>query len=471
MLIFVRRLLCVAAAIGISASAVANAPSARHPNIILLFADDAGYADFGFQGSKVMKTPNLDALARRSIRMTSGYVTDATCAPSRAGLMTGRYQQRYGYQEINVPGYMSPSSKLLGDDMGLPLDQVTVADLLRKRGYRTALFGKWHLGDADRYHPTRRGFDEFYGFRGGDRSYFAYPNGAPHHDKRIERGFGKYEEPAAYLTDVLAAEANGFIERNKDRPFFAMISFTAVHTPMEALKEDLAQFPQLSGDRQKVAAMTLALDRASGAVTSKLRKLGLLENTIIIFSNDNGGPTDNNASLNYPLAGSKSNHLEGGIRVPFLVSWPARLPQGKDYDFPVSTMDLLPSFLAAAGGDPSAMPQLDGVNLWPFLTGANSARPHPILFWKKDVRAAVREGDWKLIRHADRPAELFDLSRDVSEQNDLAAMQPERVRAMFKKLFEWELTHERPLWTLRQEFERYDVERMSRYRTPLPTPN
>ncbi len=438
------------------------------PNIILIFSDDAGYEDFGFQGSSVMKTPYLDSLAENGVRFTEGYVTDPTCGPSRAGLMTGRYQQKFGYQEINVVGYMSPNSKFLGDDMGLPLDQRTIADYLKERGYATAAYGKWHLGNADRFHPMKRGFDEFYGFRGGDRSFFAYgpKNRLPHHDKRMERGFGKFEEPAEYLTDMLGDEASDFIERNKKNPFFIYLAFNAPHTPMEATEEDLAQFPELKGKRKIYAAMTLAMDRATGKVLDTLKKHGLYENTIVVFTNDNGGPTDKNASVNWPLAGTKSNHLEGGLRVPFVISWPAKLPQGVDYSRPVSTMDLLPSFYAAAGGDASGLKNVDGQVIWPYVTGKMSGDPHESLFWKKDVRAAMRQGDWKLIRFADRPAELYNIADDFSEQTNLADKYPDRVRDMFKQIFAWELTHERPLWTLSQKFEEYDVSRMDRYRVP-----
>ncbi|WP_299556483.1 sulfatase [Seonamhaeicola sp.] len=437
------------------------------PNIIFLFSDDAGYADFGFHGSKVMKTPNLDKLSDQGVRFTQGYVTDATCGPSRAGLMTGKYQQRFGYQEINVPGYMSENSKFLGDDMGLPLDQVTIADYLKALGYTNAMYGKWHLGNADRFHPLNRGFDEFYGFRGGGRSYFPYKYfKGIHHDNKMERNFGNFEEPNGYATDVFADEAVSFIERNKDKPFFIYLAFNAVHTPMEATEEDLKKFPSLKGKRKEVAAMTWALDRACGKVMDKLKELGLDDNTIVVFSNDNGGPTDKNASLNLPLSGTKSNHLEGGFRVPYLIKWPRKFKAGTVYNYPVSTFDLLPTFHAAAGGDMADLKDIDGVNLIPFITGDNKARPHEDLFWKKDVRAVYRHNDWKLIRFADRPAELYDLSKDLTEQNDLASKHPERLKSMFKKLFEWELTLERPLWTLKQQFEKYDTDRMDWFRNP-----
>ncbi|ADV47767.1 N-acetylgalactosamine-6-sulfatase [Cellulophaga algicola DSM 14237] len=437
------------------------------PNIIFLFSDDAGFADFGFQGSTEMKTPNLDKLANSGVKFTQGYVTDATCGPSRAGLITGKYQQRFGYEEINVPGYMSENSKFLADDMGLPLDQLTIGDYLKKLGYNTAMYGKWHLGNADRFHPMNRGFDEFYGFRGGARSYFGYDvASSAHHDTKMERGFGNFEEPQEYVTDALADEAISFIEKNKKNPFFIYLAFNAVHTPMEATKEDLNQFPNLTGKRKELAAMTLALDRACGRVLDKLKQLGLDKNTIIVFSNDNGGPTDKNASLNLPLSGTKSNHLEGGIRVPFLMSWPKHIQPKTTYTFPISTMDLLPTFYAAGGGNTKDLQEIDGINLMPYISGEIKERPHQTLFWKKEVRLAFREGDWKLIRFADRPAELYDLSKDITEQDDLAATNPERVKSMFKKMFEWESTLERPLWMLKRSFENYDIERMDRYRTP-----
>ena len=278
----------IAAILGVAlilpfASAFAN-ESARQPNIVLLFADDAGYADFGFHGSPTIQTPNLDELARTGVRFSQGYVSDPTCGPSRAGLITGRYQQRFGFEENNVPGYMSANSAELGDKMGLPVDEITMADRLKSLGYATAVFGKWHLGHGDQFHPLKRGFDEFVGFRGGARSYFAYPDGqADLPENRLERGFGEYREPDGYLTDVLADEAVAFIERNSDVPFFVFLSFNAVHVPMDALEADLALFPGLQGLRKQLAAMTVAMDRASGKVLDRLGELGLSDNTIVVF--------------------------------------------------------------------------------------------------------------------------------------------------------------------------------------------
>ncbi|WP_020208780.1 sulfatase-like hydrolase/transferase [Gilvimarinus chinensis] len=442
------------------------------PNILLLFTDDAGYGDFGFHGSKEIRTPNLDALAAEGVIFSAGYVSDATCGPSRAGLMTGKYQQRFGYEEINVPGFMSPNSALKGEDMGLPVDQVTMADYLKKRGYRNGMFGKWHLGAADRYHPLKRGFDEFYGFRGGDRSYFAYaegeidPNSPILADKRMERGFGHYEEPEKYLTDKIADEVIEFIRQanSDDKPFFAFVSFNAPHTPMEATKEDLAQFPNLEGKRKTYAAMMLAMDRASGAILDELETLNIEDNTLVVFTNDNGGPSDKNASVNDPLSGTKSNHLEGGVRVPYVMRWPERLEAGTTYEKPVITLDLLPTFYAAAGGNTEDLDDVDGKNLIPYVTSEKDGRPHEMMYWKKDARAAIRKGDWKLIRHRDRPAELFYLPEDIAEHDDQALQERDRLKEMFKDLYHWELTLERPLWLLQQKYEAYDIQRMDDYR-------
>lgn len=443
-----------------------NIHAQKQPNIVLLFADDAGYADFGFHGSKVMKTPHLDKLAQEGVRFTQGYVSDPTCGPSRAGLITGKYQQRFGFEENNVPGFMSPVSAADGPEMGVPVEEITMADYLHKLGYVTAFYGKWHLGGADRFHPTKRGFDEFYGFRGGARSYFPYSNLPASKLDLMERGFGNYIEPEKYLTDALADEAIDFIERQakSDQPFFAVLSFNAVHTPMDATEEDLKQFPNLTGNRKTVAAMTLALDRASGKILDKLAELGIDDNTIVVFTNDNGGPTDKNASDNKPLSGTKSNHLEGGIRVPFIIKWPGQIKENSIFNKPIITLDLLPTFYAAGGGDAKDLTAIDGVDLMPYIQGTKTDRPHDALYWKKDARAAMRKGDWKLIRFPDRPAELYYIPDDISEHNNLASANPDLVKSMFKQLFEWESTLERPRWLLKREFENYDIERMDRYR-------
>ncbi|MDZ8117778.1 sulfatase-like hydrolase/transferase [Pontiella agarivorans] len=435
------------------------------PNIVLLFADDAGYGDFGFQGSHHFRTPHLDALAEDGVVLTQFYVSGATCGPSRAGLLSGRYQQRFGFEEINVPGIMSPNSKLLGDEMGLPTDFPTLGNYLQDLGYKTAVFGKWHMGVADRYHPLKRGFDEFYGFRGGARSFFPYPQPEKQkHENLLERNFGEYKEHKGYLTDALADEACDFITRHRDKPFFAYVSFNAVHTPMQPDPKDKDEFPQLTGNRRKVAQMTLSLDRACGKIIGMLKELGLYENTLIVFSNDNGGPMDKNGSSNYPFSGVKGTQLEGGIRVPGVVAWPAKLPKGGTYDFPMITLDLIPTFVTAGGGVPAEM--LDGVDMLPYLLGENKERPHQTLHWKMETRGAIRDGDWKLLRFPDRPPRLHNLATDPGEQVNLAAEYPDLVKELFKKQFEWEMELERPRFMLRREEEALSARRADEFSVP-----
>ncbi|TCI94176.1 sulfatase [Tenacibaculum sp. M341] len=437
----------------------------KQPNIILIVADDAGYADFGFQGSKVLKTPHLDKLANQGMKFTQAYVTAAVCGPSRAGLLTGKYQQRFGYEENNVPGYMGNSS-LKGDEMGLPLDQITMGSYMKKLGYKTAIIGKWHLGNADKYHPTKRGFDFFYGFRGGARSYFEFNDQNPNHrvEDYLEFGFKKFKEDSEYLTDAFANKTINFIETNYKKPFFLVLAFNAVHTPMEAEEKDLKVFPNLKGKRKTLAAMTLSMDRACGRIFNKIEELKIDENTIIVFMNDNGGPTDTNGAINDPLSGTKANHLEGGIRIPFVMHWDKVIPYKSVYNYPVSTMDLLPTFYKIGGGNVKDLKDIDGVDLLPFIKKDKLNRPHSKLFWKKENRAAIRDGDWKLLRYPDRPAELYNLNEDISEVNNLASKYPERVKKMYKNLFNWELTLKRPLWQLKREYEGKAMKRMDSYR-------
>ena len=254
-------------------------------------------------------------------------------------------------------------------------------------------------------------------------------------------------------------------------PFFAYVSFNAVHLPMETDPEDRDTFAELDGKRRVLAQMTLSLDRACGRIIDKLEQLGLDQNTLVVFTNDNGGPSDKNASSNYPFAGIKSTLLEGGIRVPGIISWPVQIPAHALYERPCSTLDLLPTFVHAAGGNEKAIQQLDGVDLVPYLQGTRKGMPHETLYWKKETRAAIRDGDWKLLRFPDRPAELFDLAKDAGEQNNLAAEHPELVKALFKKLFAWELELERPLFQLRRAEEGFTADRFDAYRKPPPLPH
>ncbi|MFG0253739.1 MAG: sulfatase-like hydrolase/transferase, partial [Rhodopirellula sp. JB053] len=273
-------------------------------------------------------------------------------------------------------------------------------------------------------------------------------------------------EHEGYLTNAIADEACAFIQRNQNSPFFAFVSFTAVHTPMQADPADHDAFAELEGERRTAAQMTLSMDRACGKIIDQLRDLGLYENTIVVFTNDNGGPMDKNGSSNFPLSGVKGTQLEGGIRVPGLISWPHQIKAGSTYESPLITLDLLPTFVAAAGGSPTSTQNLDGVNMLPYLQGEITTTPHDTLHWKMETRGAIRAGDWKLLRFPDRPAELFNLADDPSEQHDLARQRPELVRSLFRKMFAWEQELQRPLFMLRRAEEGWSSRRTDQFRSP-----
>ncbi|APW62137.1 sulfatase [Paludisphaera borealis] len=445
----------LAAMVIVASSGVGSASEAGKPNIVLLVADDLGHADLGFQGARDIPTPHLDALAASGVKFTNGYVSGPYCSPTRAGLLTGRYQQRFGH-EFNGGGPGAAG----GVPFGLPTSQTTIADRLKAAGYVTGLVGKWHLGGAPQFHPQKRGFDEFFGFLGGAHTYFAGKS------TDIYRGTKLIEEPT-YLTDAFAREAVSFIDRHKEAPFFLELAFNAVHTPMDATSERVARFASIADPtRRTYAAMLSALDDAVGAVLDKLRASGLEENTLIVFFSDNGGPTmlgtTINGSSNAPFRGSKRTTLEGGIHVPFVASWKGKLPAGKVYDQPVIQLDVLPTALAAAGVPPQPDWNLDGVNLLPYLTGAETKAPHDTLFWRLGDQAAIRRGDWKLVRydatldtpgatsnprtaHA-TPFRLYNLAEDQGETRDRSADYPDKAKELLASWEDWSRQLATPLW-------------------------
>lgn len=426
---------------------LAEASDRAKPNILILLADDLGYADLGFQGGQDVPTPHLDALASGGVRCTSGYVSGPYCSPTRAGLLTGRYQQRFGH-EFNP-----------GQNAGLPLSETSLIERFREAGYTTGLVGKWHLGSAPEYHPQQRGFDEFYGFLGGAHAYFP-GEGAP-----IYRGTEPVPENE-YLTDAFAREAVAFVERHREHPFLLEVAFNAVHTPMDATDERLARFEAISDpDRRIYAAMLVALDEAVGQVLGVIREAGLERDTLVFFLSDNGGPTmlgtTINAARNEPLRGSKRTTLEGGIRVPFVVSWKGHLPEGATYDQPVIQLDILPTALAAAGVAVQADWELDGVDILPAIRGDSEAPPHPVLYWRLGEQSAIRKGDWKLVRYdpaIDTPGvrsqagagatlpRLYNLADDISESIDLAAKHPETLQQLQADWQAWSDSLAEPLW-------------------------
>lgn len=414
------------------------ADPARRPNILIVVADDQGYADLGVQGCKDIPTPHIDSLAKNGIRCTSGYVSGPYCSPTRAGLITGRYQQRFGH-EFN-PG---PAAKA-GAAVGLPLTETTLPDRLKATGYATGMVGKWHLGYAAKFHPLQRGFEEYFGFLGGAHSYIDWEGDKAN---RILRGTGPVVEQT-YLTDAFGREAVAFIDRHKttEKPFFLYWTFNAVHLPLEATQKYLSRFPNLAGKRRTYAAMTSAMDDAVGQVLAKLRATGLEENTLIFYISDNGGPAAN-ASSNAPLRGHKAQTLEGGIRVPFLVQWKGRLPAGKTYDRPVIQLDIHATALAVAGIEIKPDMKLDGVNLLPYLKGEKTAPPHDALYWRFGQQTAIRMGDWKLVRHNQgKDLELYNLAQDIGESKDLAATQPDKFKELKAAWDKWNSTLVKPLW-------------------------
>ncbi len=439
---------------------LAAAPDARaaaepaKPNVVIILADDLGHADLGFQGNRDIPTPRIDSLASSGVRCTNGYVSGPYCSPTRAGLLTGRYQQRFGHE-------FNPGPVVARDDpFGLPLSETTLADRLKAAGYVTGLVGKWHLGEAERFQPQRRGFDEFFGFLGGGHSYFT-GQGAP-----IYRGTEVVQEKE-YLTDAFAREAVAFVDRHKDQPFFLYLAFNAVHTPMQATDERLTRFAGIADkERRTYAGMLTAMDEGVGKVLDALRAARLEENTLIFFFSDNGGPTmlgtTINASRNNPLRGSKRTTLEGGIHVPFVVQWKGKLAPGTVYNEPVIQLDVLPTALAAAGVSASPDWKLDGVNLLPHLKGETASPPHDSLFWRLGDQWAIRRGDWKLVQydeaadHTDvrslaanvkvTPPRLYNLAQDIGETRDLAARQSDKVKELSSAWHSWDAQLARPLW-------------------------
>jgi len=422
----------------------AIAAGGRKPNVVVILADDLGYGGIGVQGCRDIPTPYIDSIAAAGVRFTDGYVSCPVCSPTRAGLLTGRYQQRFGHEFNPGPGGAADPA------FRLPESETTFPERMKSLGYATGMVGKWHLGQWPDSVPNARGFDFFYGFLGGANAYLG-PRGAPN----IQRD-GKPVHEEAYLTDAFGREAVDFIEHHKDSPFFLYLAFNAVHTPMQAFQDRLDQFASIENPRRRIhAAMLSAMDDAIGAVLDKLRELNLEQDTLVIFLSDNGGPTRANTSSNAPLRGFKGQVLEGGIRIPFMMQWKGRLPAGAVYSKPVISLDLLPTALAAAGGKVDPGWHLDGVNLLPFvgMAGASDQSagvPHDSLFWRMGERRAIRQGDWKLVVGVDDPQfALYNLADDIAEENDLATAKPEKAAELESRWRAWDAEVAAPRWVRR----------------------
>ena len=451
------------------------ADATAKPNIVYIVVDDLGYGELGSYGGKGIPTPHLDALAAGGARFTSGYVTAPFCAASRAALMTGRYQTRFGF-EFNPIG-----AKNAAPGIGLPVAEKTVADRLRDVGYATGLVGKWHLGGTEPFHPQRRGFDEFFGFLHEGHYYVRPPwQGVTtwlRRKKLPDGGQGRWTSPdgrivwsthlgsnepeydtgnpllrssqsvdeKANLTDAFTREACDFIGRHRSQPFFLYLAYSAVHSPMQGTDEYMKKFAHIEDIQRRIfAAMLAHFDDSVGKVLAELRKSGVEENTLVVFLGDNGGPTEELTSSNAPLRGGKGDLWDGGIRVPFIVSWKNRIPAGRIVDASVASIDATATALELANAGPSQK-QLDGINLMPLLTGKMAEVPERTLFWRVGQKNALRSGNWKLIRDG-KEWQLYDLANDIGETTNLAAKEPARVQQLASLWDKWNAEQIEPLW-------------------------
>jgi arylsulfatase A-like enzyme len=425
-------------------SLAAVAAPADTPNLIVVMCDDLGYADVGFNGCRDIRTPNIDRIARNGVRCTSGYVSYPVCGPSRAGFMTGRYQQRFGFER-------NPQYRPQDPNMGLPKEERTFGETLKPIGYTSGIIGKWHLGAHPSNHPLNRGFDFFYGHLGGGHQYFP-------EELTIQNSYEAKNEsesyrtwilrnhepvpPTRYLTEEFSQAALEFITKNKDAPFFLFLSYNAPHGPLQATEEYLSRFPDIKDTKRKTyAAMVSAVDDGVGALLDKLEELELDDDTLVFFLSDNGGPETKNASDNGVLRGGKSDAWEGGFRVPFAVQWKGRLPAGVDYDAPVSSLDILATITELAGAPTEAERPLDGVNIIPYLAGETADVPHATIYLRKfdQNKYAVRQGEFKMIIPWKGGApQLYNLQEDIGEEQDIANMHAATVQALDRVRLTWD---------------------------------
>jgi len=415
------------------------------PNIVFILVDDMGYADIGCMGAKDIRTPSIDRIAAEGVRFTDFYANAPVCTPTRAGFVTGRWQQRFGLefafgyqveQLRRVGGEWVPEPDIHG--LGLPLNEITIADRLKSAGYVTGAFGKWHLGYKDEYNPTKRGFDEYFGELLGHADFYrhVYFDGTPALRDGIERA-----QRQGYFTDLVNERAAKFIRDHATRPFFLYVPHLAVHAPFQP--PDAPQSPMvtrenmLTGSRAIYKAMLERVDAGVGMILRELERLGIADNTLVVFSSDNGGER---WASNAPLFHHKATLWEGGIRVPCLMRWPAKLPKGKTTAQMGITMDLHATFLAAAGASQIKGPPLDGVDLLPLLAGPSPRER--TFYWRMDrsnrKQRAIRQGNWKYLNDGNTMDLLFDLSADIGERVNLGYRHPEILARLKHTLKAWE---------------------------------
>lgn len=428
----------------LQSATVRTAKDSKRPNIIVFMADDMGYADTGFTGAKDIKTPNLDNLASAGVVFRQGYANHPFCGPSRAALLSGRYPYRFGF-ETN-PAY-DPANPY----MGISPDEKLFPERLQEVGYVTGAIGKWHLGAAEPFHPNNRGFDYFYGFLGGGHDYFRIDLTKPVWEAYLQ-GLVRNDKPAGfdgYLTTALSRDAAKFVEANKEKPFFLYVAYNAPHMPLQAPQEDIDRYAFIEDKKRRVyAAMVDVMDRGIGEVITALKENDIYENTLIFFLSDNGGPQPSkanpsswNGSSNMPFRGGKGSMYDGGVHVPFIACWPARIKPGTTYSFPVNSLDIARTAVEVGGADATTGHAMEGVDLIPYVLGEKKDAPHDAIFWRNGtgVNWAILTADkTKLVSdRGNKKSELFYLPDDVAESNDLIKVQPEKAKQLQSQWNQW----------------------------------
>jgi len=474
-------------------------PGRRAPNVVLILADDMGYNDITFHGGGVARgaapTPNIDSIGREGVDFVNGYAGNATCAPSRAAIMTGRYPTRFGFEftpapvafekmvgsqaepdAIVTPRFFADRLKQMPEGstaakaeavnvLSVPPTEITIAKLLKEQGYHTLHLGKWHLGGKKGSRPEDLGFDESLGFIAGASMYlpehadgvenskqpwdpidrFLWPN-LPY---QVQFNGSPMFAPRGYMTDYLTDEAVQAIKANKNRPFFLYFAPNAIHTPLQATKADFDALAQIKDHRLRVyAAMVRNLDRNVGKILKTLKDEGLEQNTLVIFTSDNGGAGYIGLpEINKPYRGFKSTFFEGGVHAPFFMRWPGQIAPGSHYPFPVGHIDIFATAAAAAGAQVPRDRVIDGVDLTPYLQGKVQGRPHQMLFWRSGQYKVVLDGDWKLqSSEAQSKVWLYNLAVDPTEKDELSRREPQRTRAMLALIAAQDAQSVKPLW-------------------------
>lgn len=441
------------------------------PHVIIILADDLGYLDVGFNGCQDIPTPHIDRIASEGVKFTNAYVSYPVCGPSRAGLITGRYQDRFGFGRNPLFAPNDP-------EMGLPTTEETLAEALQKANYTSIAIGKWHLGAHPSLRPLNRGFDAFFGFLSGGHSYFpelwtfadeyALSSQFDGYHTKLLRNNSRIAEKE-YLTDALSREAVNYIEQYKDTPFFMYLAYNAPHAPLQATAEYLSRFDTIADPKRKTyAAMVSAMDDGIGKILDKLEQLGIDDHTLIFFLSDNGGPERVNASDNGILRGGKSDLFEGGVRVPFAMRWPGHIPGGSVYEHPVISLDIFATVVARVQLPITVKHPLDGVDLLPYLLGDSAYLPHDYLFWRKFDLAnyATRNAAGDKIISLNDNIRLFNLVENIGENQAQAKTDSLQAQALNQAYNDWASQMLNPLFPGLHEDKKYSEKHPNRFKKP-----